>query len=359
MKKKILVVDDVEINREILCEILEDEYDVIQAENGVETLEKVEMYKDEISVILLDLVMPVMDGFAVLDTLKAKKYMERIPVLVISGESSVSSERRCRDYGVSDFIHKPFNDMLVQRRISNTISVFNSKNELADRVKEQTEEIRKQNLALQAQADLLKSYNNTIVDILGTVVESRNLEIGEHIQRVKGYTRILAEQIMKDHPELGLTEEYIEVLVSASALHDVGKIAIPDNILLKPGRLTDEEFEIIKTHTTLGCELINSIEGAWDDEYKKTSYDICRYHHERFDGRGYPDKLKGDEIPLSARIVSIADVYDALTSKRVYKDAYGRQTAFNMILNGECGTFSPMLLTSFENAREKFESFNA
>lgn len=357
--KKILVVDDVEINRDLLTEILEDEYEVIEAENGKEALEKIHACEDELAAVLLDLMMPVMDGFETLEVLRAEQFMDRVPVLVISGESSVSSESRCLEYGVADFVHKPFNEKLVESRISNITSLYAYKNGLEDKVAEQTETLRQQNHALQEQAERLERFNNTIVDILGTVVESRNLESGDHVQRVKGYTRILAERLMTDFPEFGLTPGVVNMMVQASSLHDVGKIAISDAILLKPGRLTPEEFDEMKKHTTRGSELLNSIQGAWDEDYRKLSYDICRHHHERYDGRGYPDGLVGDRIPLAAQIVSIADVYDALVSKRCYKDAYSRDEAYRMILDGECGVFSPKILTAFRNVKREFEELSA
>jgi putative two-component system response regulator len=181
------------------------------------------------------------------------------------------------------------------------------------------------------------------------------MESGEHIQRVKGYTEILANEMMKDYPEYELNTKKIELIVSASALHDIGKISIPDNILMKPGKLTKDEYEYMKSHTLRGCEILNQIKGAWDQEYSKYSYEICRYHHERYDGRGYPDGLKGDDIPISAQLVSIADVYDALVNERVYKDAFSKDQAFQMITQGECGVFSPKLLEAFRKVRREFE----
>lgn len=209
---------------------------------------------------------------------------------------------------------------------------------------------------LQLQAEKLQQSNVKIIDILGTVVEYRNLESGEHINRVKGFTKILAERLMEEYPEYGLTPKSVEMISSASALHDIGKIAIPDHILLKPGRLTEEEFDYMKSHTTRGCDILNSIEGVWDDSYGKLSYDICRHHHERYDGKGYPDGLKGEEIPIAAQIVSVADVYDALVTERVYKGAYTKDEAFHMIVNGECGVFSPKLLECFRHVRKDFEA---
>lgn len=357
MKSKILVVDDMELNRDAIEEILETDYDVIKAENGIEALQIIELHKDDIKAILLDLIMPGMDGFAVMDVLKQKDYMNSIPVIIISSETTVDVERKCFEYGVADFIHKPFDFTLVLKRVHNIVELYMYKGRLEDKVQAQKETLIEQNKMLQVMADKLKQNNTQIIDILGTVVESRNLESGEHVKRVKGFTKILAGQVMRDYPEYGLDEEMIEEISAASALHDVGKIAIPDNILLKPGKLTDEEFEIMKSHTTKGCEILDNIEGAWDEKYGKLSYEICRHHHERFDGRGYPDRLKGDEIPISAQIVSVADVYDALVCERVYKKAFPKDVAFKMIMDGECGTFSPKIMECFKKVKVQFENF--
>ncbi len=325
-------------------------------ENGKQALEYMENRNQEIAVVLLDLIMPEMDGFEVLKVMQEKMWIDKIPVLVISGESSIKVEQDCFDYGVSDFIHKPFDNALVRKRVENVVSLFQYQRELEEKVAEQTETLREQYKLLKVQAERLKQSNDNIIDILGTVVEHRNLESGEHVRRVKGYTKIMAEEIAREYPEYGLTPEKIGIIVSASALHDLGKIAIPDSILLKPGRFTKEEFECMKTHTVKGCEIVSSIEGVWDEEYAKIGYEISRYHHERYDGRGYPDGLKGEEIPISAQLVSVADVYDALVNERVYKDALPKDKAFEMIVNGECGTFSPKLMVCFRKARDRFES---
>jgi putative two-component system response regulator len=226
---------------------------------------------------------------------------------------------------------------------------------LEEKVEKQTETLQKQYKLLKLQADNLKKSNERIIDMLGTMVEYRNLESGKHIHRVKKYTQILATEFMNEYPESNLTPEKITVIVSASPLHDIGKIAIPDTILLKPGRLTDREYDYMKSHTLSGCEILDTIKDAWDEEYWKISREICRSHHERFDGSGYPDKLSGNQIPLSAQLVSVADVYDALISERVYKDAIPKDRAFHMIIGGECGLFSPQLLECFRNARTELE----
>lgn len=356
MRNKILIVDDSFINRELLTEMLEDEYEVITCENGLQALELMEENYNELAIILLDLVMPVLDGVGFLKALQNKPIMKDIPILVISGETNVETEIKCFDYGVFDFIKKPFDNRLVKKRIKNAVDLYMYKNNLEECVAEQTSVISEQYNLLKHQADQLAKSNVSIIEILGTIVEYRNLESGEHIQRVKSYTRILGEQLMEDYPEYNLTSKQLNVIVSASALHDVGKIAIPDSILLKPGRLTKEEFEYMKEHTTKGCEIINNIRGVWSEEYAKASYEICRHHHERYDGRGYPDGLLGENIPISAQLVAVADVYDALVNERVYKSAFSADKAFNMIINGECGTFSPKLMDCFTKCRDRFES---
>lgn len=254
-----------------------------------------------------------------------------------------------------DYITKPFNNVIVQKRVKNAAGLYKYKMQLEERVEEQTSVLRKAYQALKIQAEKLRENNQQIIDMLGTVVEYRNLESGEHIKRVKGYTGILAECAMKEYPEYGLTEEKINTIVAASSLHDIGKITIPDGILLKPGRLTEDEYEYMKSHTIRGCELLDEIDQEWEPDYKKVSYEICRHHHERYDGKGYPDGLKGEEIPISAQLVSVADVYDALVNERCYKDAYSPDEAYRMIINGECGMFSPKLMEVFRKVRREFE----
>ncbi len=355
MREKVLIVDDIELNREILAVALGDEYDIIQASDGEKTIEILEENEDGISAMLLDLIMPNVDGYAVLEYMRDKGLMDRIPVIVISAESARDVEVKCLDMGVTDFVRKPFDSVTVRRRVKNVADLFMYKNNLEAKVKIQTRDLIEKNKLLQTQAEKIRETNEKIVDVLGTVVEYRNLESGEHIKRVKGFTRILAEKAADKYPEYGLTPEKIEVIVSASALHDVGKISIKDSVLLKPGRLTSEEFEYMKTHTTKGCEILTQIAGTWSEDYEKVSYDICRHHHERYDGKGYPDGLVGEQIPISAQLVSIADVYDALVSERVYKKAIAKDKAFQMILDGECGTFSPGLIECFKESRQAFE----
>lgn len=356
MRNKVLIIDDAWFNREMLTEILEGEYAILTADDGQKGIDLLAEHESEICVVLLDLVMPVMDGYTVARIMEQEGYLRHIPVLVISGETAVDVERRCFDYGVTDFIRKPFDNDMVLRRVRNMVDLFAYRNCLEERVESQTTTLKRQYEMICRQAEVLKQRNEQITDILAEVVESRNLESGEHVKRVKTYTKILAQELMKRYPEYGLTEEEVRIIESASAVHDIGKISIPDHILLKPGRLTDEEFECMKSHTVRGCEVLDHIEGVWDDRYRKYAYTICRYHHERFDGRGYPDRLAGDDIPIEAQIVSVADVYDALVSERCYKKAFTKEQAFCMITSGACGTFSPKLMDCFQSVREVLEN---
>lgn len=343
-KPTILIVDDVDINREILCEMFK-ECNTLQAENGRQAIEIIASKPEDISVVLLDVVMPIMDGMAVLEEMKKRKWINNIPVLLITGEATTQIERKAYQMGVSDIIRKPFDAYIVKQRTKNVIELYYNKRHLEEMVELQTNVLRKQ-------AKELQNMNDRIIDTMSNVVEFRNLESGDHVKRVKTFTNILA----KLYPEYKLDDQAINMITSASALHDVGKIAISDAILLKPGRLTKEEFETMKSHTTRGCEIINMMADIQKGDYGKVSYEICRHHHERYDGRGYPDGLKGEEIPISAQIVSVADVYDALVSERCYKAAYTTDEAYHMIMRGECGVFSPKLMECLTRVRAEFEA---
>ncbi len=348
MRDKILVVDDMEVNRAILSTIFENEYEVLLAEDGGQAIEIIGECGAELSAILLDIVMPNIDGFGVLDYLHRNQYMTSVPVILITSDTSYESKRRGYEMGVSDFISKPFEPDIVTRRVHNLIELYHHKNNLEEIVEKQTREIREKN-------DKLSAMNEHIINMLGTIVEFRSLESGNHIYRVRSFTDILLRRLMEDFPEYGITREQAEVISFASVMHDVGKIAIPDSILMKPGRLTDDEFELMKTHTQRGAEIIDKIFISDDEVFKNYCYEIALYHHEKYDGGGYPEHLKGDEIPISAQVVSIADVYDALTSERVYKAAFSYEKAYLMILNGECGIFNPKLITCFKKAKKEFE----
>lgn len=330
----ILIVDDMEVNRVILDGLFQEEYHLLEAENGEQAMFLLKQYHSNIAIMLLDVVMPVMDGYQVLKEMGGNGLLDEVPVVVITADNSLEGELRAFDLGASDIIVKPFEPHVVKRRVHNIIELYLHKHNLEDMVGQQ--------------AHKLKESNDVLVDALSSVIEYRSLESGQHIKRIRLLTRVLLQELAKNCPEYGLDQKKIEVIASASALHDIGKIAIEDRILNKPGRLTPEEFEIMKTHTVKGCQILNSLGRMSDREYLEYAYNICRYHHERWDGKGYPEGLCGDAIPVCAQAVSVVDAYDALTSDRVYKKAIPCEQAASMILNGECGAFSPRLLECFK-----------
>lgn len=345
----ILIADDEEINREILKAIFEEQYMILEAADGAAAMDIIRENEDTLVMVFLDLLMPKKSGLDVLDFMAERGYISRIPVIMITGEATAETDVRAYEYGVSDIIYKPFATKVVMRRTMNIIELFSQRKDIERKLEKRTRQLR------ESKKKLEKS-NEFLINALSSVVEFRSLESGEHIHRVKYFTKILLKNLRKFYPEYGITDEQAELIVNASALHDLGKIAIPDSILLKPGRLTAEEFEEMKKHTVYGGELLEQFKQE-ETEFYRYCYDICRYHHERYDGNGYPDKLAGEDIPIWAQIVSIADVYDALVSKRVYKAPYAKEEAVRMIEDGECGVFSPKILESFNLA--KYDLFQA
>lgn len=354
-KRTILIVDDTEINREILGEIFKDKYNILEAENGKKALEILDAMNGKIAAVLLDIVMPEMDGYAVLEAMNEKKYLSHLPVIMITADTSVEAERTSYQKGAVDVIHKPFDASIVTHRIVRSIDLYDNKNNLETRVTEQTKLLKKQFLVLKKQEESLRDNNNKILEAICTMVEFRNLESPHHIKRVKEFTKILGETAMNLYPDYALTPHRIDAISSASAMHDIGKIAVPDYILLKPGKLNPDEYELMKSHTTKGCEILRMLEGAQEKEYYETGYEICRHHHERYDGKGYPDGLVGENISIAAQLVGIADVYDALVSDRTYKSAFKPDVAYIMIRTGECGVFSPKLLNCLDQCKGEFE----
>jgi putative two-component system response regulator len=350
-RKSILIVDDEEMSRELLKQMFEGEYNIITAKDGKEAIQKLGQNIDTIAVVLLDLVMPVLNGFQVLQVLNAKRIVERIPVVLITAQKDTKVELSCYTLGASAVISKPFVAQVVRMQVNNIVDMHRKADEMENTIQSYQAE-------LAAQQEKLNRFYDHLLDAISNIVEFRDLETGEHVQRVRGFTRIMGQAVMELFPERELTRHKIDVIVRASALHDIGKIAIPDNILLKPGRLTEDERQVMMSHTTKGCEILSMIMDFQDEELFKACYDICRHHHERYDGGGYPDKLKGDDIPLSAQIVSVVDVYDALVSERIYKKAYDKETAYNMILTGKCGQFSPEMIKCLEYSRKALEAFS-
>ena len=350
----ILIVDDVEMNRELLKEMFSGVYRCVEAENGREALDRVQEYKGSFAAILLDIIMPVMDGFQFLQEMKKRNMLEQIPVFLITADSTEAVAMKGYEMGVVDVIANPFNPYIVRKRLGNVIELYQYRNRLEEIVEYQTAE-------LEAQTEKLKETNRSIIETLSMVIEFRDWESGEHVQRIRDITNALLVFLSENyHEQYPFTQEQIDLITEAAVMHDVGKISIPDYILNKPGRLTEAEYEIMKEHTIRGCEILESIDGIRESDMYQYCLDICRYHHERWDGQGYPDHLRGNQIPVSAQVVSIADVYDALMSKRVYKEAYSQEKTVQMILNGECGAFNPVLLNCFEKIADKlYQSFYA
>ena len=342
LKQQILIVDDSEINREILKEILKEDYRILEAANGEECLEQLERYGTGISLVLLDIVMPEMDGFEVLAAMNQNHWIEDIPVIMISSEDSDSYIRRAYEMGVSDYISCPFDAKIVYQRVLNMIKLYAKQRRLIHLVTRQIYE---------------KERNNRMmIGILSQIVEFRNGESGLHVIHINLITQLLLEQLVKKTGKYQLSWEDRLLIATASALHDIGKIGIDEKILNKPGKLTKEEFEIMKTHTLIGAQMLDNLDMYRNEKLLKLAYEICHWHHERYDGKGYPDGLVGEEIPISAQVVSLADVYDALVSERVYKKAFSHEKALEMIQNGECGTFNPLLLQCMTEAQDKLKT---
>ena len=336
-KERILIADDSAMNRAILTEMLGDGYEILEAEDGRQAVSILQT-DASIDLLLLDIMMPNMDGFDVLTMMNKYHWIDEIPVIMISAENASSFVERAYDLGATDYISRPFDMAVVRRRVINTLMLYAKQKRLVRLVAEQVYEKEKS--------------SSTMINILSHIVEFRNAESGLHVLHIQTATDILLRTLVQKTDKYGLTAADIFLIRTASALHDIGKINIPESILNKPGKLTKEEFETMKTHTTIGADILDKLPFQQESELVKTAYSICRWHHERWDGRGYPDGLKGDEIPIAAQVVALADVYDALTSERCYKKAFDHDTAVQMILNGECGQFNPLLLECLTSAAQ-------
>lgn len=338
---KILIVDDSAINRAILADMLEERYEILEAENGVEAVELLHNYGTKISLVLLDVVMPKMDGFEVLAMMNRYHWIEEIPVIMISAENSHSVVERAYELGAADYISRPFDEVIVCRRVVNTMMLYSKQKRLISMIADQMYESEK---------------NSTLmISILSHIVEFRNGESGLHVLHIGTVTEMLLKRLREKTDKYNLSPERISLISKAAAFHDIGKISISEEILNKPGRLTEEEFEIMKTHSLIGANMLEDLPLHKEEPLVEVAYEICRWHHERYDGRGYPDGLKGEEIPISAQAVSIADAYDALTSERVYKKAFSHEKALQMILNGECGCFHPLLLECLNDISDRIQ----
>ena len=338
-RQKILIVDDAEFNREILKEFLGEAYSYLEAENGIQAIRILEE-NPEIDLMLLDVNMPQMNGFEVLEWMNQLHWIDETPVIMISSEGSVDAMRKAYEMGITDYITRPFDSVIVKKRVQNTLELYANQKRLISVVIDQVYE---------------KEENSSImIRILSNVLGFRNSESSEHILHIRTATEMMLRKLVKTTDVYHLTETDIAMITTASSLHDIGKIGIPEGILNKPGRLTDEEFKIMKTHSEIGASLIRDMNFSESKPLIHTAWEICRWHHERWDGKGYPDGLKGEEIPISAQVVSIVDVYDALTSERCYKKAFDHDTAVKMILEGQCGQFNPILLKCLKELSLQF-----
>ena len=339
-KQKILIVDDSEMNRAILTGILDDGYDFLEAENGLQALDVLRAHRD-ISLVLLDIVMPELDGFGVLSVMGEQHWIDQTPVIMISAESDSMLVERAYQLGATDYISRPFDKSVVRLRVINTLMLYGKQKHLMRMITEQVYRREKS--------------NRLMTGILSHIVEFRNAESGPHVQHIQTVSELLLRQLARKTDRYALTEDDIALISTASALHDIGKISIPDSILNKPGKLTAEEFEVVKTHAAVGASILQNLPMTQDEPLIQVAYQICRWHHERYDGHGYPDGLVGGQIPITAQVVSLADVYDALTGERCYKKAYPHETAVRMIQNGECGVFNPLLIECLLDIQDQLQ----
>ena len=359
MEHTLLVADDVEMNRELLAAIFGSDYAILQASNGQEALDIVRERPDTISAMLLDLIMPVKDGMAVLREMNEEGLISRVPVLVVGGEIDADIEKRCNELGVSDFIPKPVDPIVARLRVKNVVNLHMYRRHLEEVMASQSTRVLEDRASLELRDESADGNYENIVSMMGDFIEARCNENGRHVVRIKGYTEILANAVAEMFPEYGLSRKMIQTIVTVCPLHDVGKITIPDAVLFKPGALTPDERRIMQDHTIKGCELLDRTAGGWgrNSSSNIVAHEICRWHHERWDGSDYPDGLKGDSIPISAQIVSLADVYEALIHNRVYRNSLSLDNAYAMIMDGRCGVFSPKLLKCFTQARMALEEF--
>ncbi len=337
----ILIVDDSELNRMMLSAMLGENYEILEASDGVEALSVIRKYETSIDLVLLDIVMPGMDGFEVLKVMSQQHWIDTIPVIMISAENDTSYMEKAYELGATDYIKRPYESYIIHRRITNTLMLYQKQKRLLNMVEEQIYEKEKN--------------NSMMINILGHIVEFRNGESGPHVHHVQTMTRLLLQCLMKKTNSYNLTDKDVLIISTASALHDIGKIMIDEKILNKPGKLTKEEFEIMKTHSMLGASILKELPTYQEKTLVSVAYEICRWHHERYDGKGYPDGLKGEQIPISAQVVALADVYDALTSERCYKKAFTKEKAMEMILDGQCGAFNPLLLECLKDIEDIIE----
>lgn len=355
VRDTILILESDDESRAKLAEMFRDKYKILEVSNEKEGIKLLREHGPTLAVVLVNLLIPLKDNFRVMQQLYERKLPERIPFIMITSEQTAEYEKKGYEYGVVSYVKKPFYPEVVKQLVENVVQVFQYKMNLEITVKNQTEKLKKQNAMLKLMAEKQKHMKEELIQSLSNIVEFRNLESEQHIKRIRQFSLCLGSCVMKLFPEYELTEEKLDTIGWASSLHDIGKIVIPDHIILKSGKLTADEYEVIKSHTSKGAEIIQKVIHLDNQLFCDYAIDIARHHHEKYDGNGYPDGLKGEEISVAAQIVSLVDVYDALTSRRVYKAAYKTDKAYQLIINGQSGAFSSKLLKAFTEVRKEFE----
>lgn len=350
IRDTILIVDDVYMNRALLSQMFWQDYSIIEAEDGQKAMEIIVNMQSEIAVVLLDIKMPVADGFEVMEFMKKCGYMKQIPVILITGDEEGNAMEIGYTLGATDVIFKPFNAKVVMQRVHNVMELYRHKNHLEELVKEQTEE-------LTYQYGRLKEHHDHLVSVLHDIIDYRNVESGEHVEYVQGYTRILANHYAKLYPKSKMTSQKIEYIVRAARLHDIGKITMPDAILSKSGNLSKWEMEMLKEHTTKGYELAKVMSEFEDEEYSRICCNVCLYHHEKYDKSGYPGIVRKERIPIEAQLVGLADMYDALVHADIHRMKLSKEQAVLMLLNGECGELSPRMKECLLDAKDDLAYF--
>ena len=350
----ILILENDEASRKELADIFRDEYKILEVSNEKEGLDVLRAHISSLAAILVNLTIVIKGNFQVLQKLSQRNVLNQIPFIMITSEETAEYEKKGFEYGIISCVRKPFYPDALKQMVDNVIQVFQYKRQLEITVKGQTEKMK--DTVLKAAAEKQRHTTHVLIESLSNIIEFRNLESEHHVKRIREFTFSLGKSVMHLYPEYELTEEIIDVIGWASSLHDIGKIVIPDNIILKPAKLNADEYEIIKSHTTKGAEIIERVIHLDNQLFCEYAYDIARHHHEKYDGKGYPDGLKGEDISIAAQIVSLVDVYDALSSKRVYKAAYDTEKAYQMVINGHSGSFSPKLLKAFTEVRKEFEN---
>ena len=356
MKGQVLIINDDKVEMAALNLAISEDYRCILAMSVNDGVKFLASNEGEFDAVVVKLDMKPISGLRFIQIMSENNKISTMPFIVTAESDDDIDLDECFELGAVDYIAKPFNNARILRCVTRNVSVFSKFKVLGERIEQSSEALQERYEALQAKNEELKDNQSAVLEALGTVVEYRNLEDSNHVRRVKEFTEILGKHMIESFPDCGMTEAKLKIYARASMLHDIGKICIPDSIMLKPGRLTDEEFELMKSHTTKGVELMETIRDTWDQEYADAAKDIIRWHHEKYDGRGYPDGLEGDKIPLSAQLVAIADTYDALVSDRVYKKAYTKSEAYKMMTQGECGIFSPQIMEAFRQSRAEFET---